>query len=344
MVYLMQTATSVSNGNYGLGCRFTPDLGFGHGGAVAGYLTLMFYNPDTDVSMAGCLPLWDMSDGMHTLVRCNQGLNDAVYRSIESLGYPRTPILAHGVQTNLTLTAGVTNTLYVNAVGGACYAFIFSNAAADVYAGMAPAVNPDAAQRFTNTFTWPCMTLGTYRLSLTTTADTPCSLTLTGLKLPQEADYSDLDWTQAFNAAHETFSRQYAFTDWKSVDWGALYSNTLPRIVAVLCRAQRLRRSDPGQPHILCDYQHSSARSLGAAGRGRRIRPGRGGTARWTRHRGGAADQRAGAACRHTARRRNRAMERTGHHLGHCTDRCGGVSAENTGRANDTFAAGHAGT
>ncbi|NCC50770.1 MAG: hypothetical protein EOM20_06080, partial [Spartobacteria bacterium] len=232
LVRLMQTATSVSNVNYGLGCQFMSDLGFGHGGAIEGYLTFMYYNPDTDISVAGCLPLWDFSGGMDTLVRCNVGLHDAAYRSLEALGYPRTPTLAHGSHTNFNLSAGATNTFYVAGVGGAYYAFIFSNITADVYGHIAPAADPGSAQSFTNTFSWTCAAPGTYRLTLTASADTPCALTLTGLKLPGEADYSELNWTNAFIAAHETFSRQYAFTEWKSIDWGMLYSNTLPRIAA----------------------------------------------------------------------------------------------------------------
>ncbi|NCD33067.1 MAG: alpha/beta fold hydrolase [Spartobacteria bacterium] len=232
MVHLMQTSTSVSNANYGLGCQFKPDLGFGHGGAVAGYLTLMSYNPETDVSVAGCLPLWDLSGGMNTLLQCNQSVYDAAYRALEALGYPRTPTLTNGSHTNFALSAGATNVFYVNAVDKAYYAFIMSNATTDVRISIAPAVDPEAAQGFTNTFTWQCEATGTYRLTLTASADTPCSLTLTGWKIEVEANYSALDWTNAFIAAHETFSRQYAFTDWKSVDWDALYSNTLPRIAA----------------------------------------------------------------------------------------------------------------
>jgi CubicO group peptidase (beta-lactamase class C family)/C-terminal processing protease CtpA/Prc len=232
LVHLMHTTTSAANGNYGLGCSYSPDLGFGHSGAVVGYLTMMAYNPETDISAAAVLPLWDMSGGMSGIWTCYEAMYDAAYRSLEALGYPRTPVLAHGSHTNLLLAAGVTNSFYVTGVGDAMYAFIVSNNVTDVLGRIAPAMNPDAGQSFTNSFSWPCEVPGTYRLKLTAVSNTPCSLTLTGLKFPEEADYSDLDWTNAFIAAHETFSRQYAFTDWKAVDWGALYSNTLPRIVA----------------------------------------------------------------------------------------------------------------
>jgi carboxyl-terminal processing protease len=48
---------------------------------------------------------------------------------------------------------------------------------------------------------------------------------------PDPADYSALDWVEAFKSAHRKFSREYAFTAWKRVDWQALYDRFLPRIV-----------------------------------------------------------------------------------------------------------------
>jgi carboxyl-terminal processing protease len=52
-----------------------------------------------------------------------------------------------------------------------------------------------------------------------------------GFTYPDPADYSTLSWTAAFKAAHDKFSREYAFSDWKGVDWPGLYSRFLPRIV-----------------------------------------------------------------------------------------------------------------
>lgn len=52
-----------------------------------------------------------------------------------------------------------------------------------------------------------------------------------GFQAPAPADYSTLSWTDAFQAAHAKFSREYAFSDWKGVDWAGLYSIFLPRIV-----------------------------------------------------------------------------------------------------------------
>lgn len=51
-----------------------------------------------------------------------------------------------------------------------------------------------------------------------------------GFEYPDPADYSALAWTDAFKAAHDKFSREYAFGDWKSVDWAGLSNRFLPRI------------------------------------------------------------------------------------------------------------------
>ena len=52
-----------------------------------------------------------------------------------------------------------------------------------------------------------------------------------GFTYSDPADYSALAWIDAFKAAHDKFSREYAFGDWKDVDWPGLYSRFLPRIM-----------------------------------------------------------------------------------------------------------------
>lgn len=39
---------------------------------------------------------------------------------------------------------------------------------------------------------------------------------------PDVGDYSSLSWTEAFAKAHAQFSREYAFTQWKGIDWARL--------------------------------------------------------------------------------------------------------------------------
>ncbi|MDT8899992.1 S41 family peptidase [Anaeroselena agilis] len=47
---------------------------------------------------------------------------------------------------------------------------------------------------------------------------------------PMPEDFSKLAWSEAFDKLHGKLSREYAFTDWKGVDWPALYSKFKPRI------------------------------------------------------------------------------------------------------------------
>lgn len=231
-IRLMQTDTSPFNAGYALGCLFVPDIGFGHNGCRVGNLSLMAYNPETDVSVAVYLPLVDYSDYPPSLMACFQGMYNVAYRALEALGYPRTPTLAHGSHTNLHLAAGVTNTFYINTVKGAFYAVFISNATAHVFTELSAAVNPDESLWSTNNFTWQGDAPGTYRLAVTSTSTTDGALSLIALKMSEASDYSAMNWTNAFIAAHETFSRRYAFSEWKSIVWGALYSNALPRVVA----------------------------------------------------------------------------------------------------------------
>jgi carboxyl-terminal processing protease len=51
-----------------------------------------------------------------------------------------------------------------------------------------------------------------------------------GFQYPDPANLSALTWTDAFTAAHAKFSREYAFGDWKGVDWPGLSARFLPRI------------------------------------------------------------------------------------------------------------------
>ncbi len=47
---------------------------------------------------------------------------------------------------------------------------------------------------------------------------------------PVDADFSSDGWAEAFSIAHDRFSREYAFTDWKNIDFDALYEEYYPRI------------------------------------------------------------------------------------------------------------------
>ncbi len=49
---------------------------------------------------------------------------------------------------------------------------------------------------------------------------------------PEPGDFSALSWIGAFEAAHEKFSTEYAFTEWKGLDWNDLRAAYAPRIAA----------------------------------------------------------------------------------------------------------------
>lgn len=72
--------------------------------------------------------------------------------------------------------------------------------------------------------------------------------------LPPTADFSSLSWTDAFTAAHQKFSTEYAFTQWKGIDWNALYNQFLPRVQAAQASA-----NPNAYYQALHDYLHSIA-------------------------------------------------------------------------------------
>ncbi len=175
-VHLMQTATSPANGDYALGCFFKPDIGFGHNGSRVGNLSVMAYNPETDVSVAVALPVVDWSQGLAEFMACFNAMYEAAYRALAALGYNRTPALQAGADTNLNLAAGATNVFYFLAAKDVFYGLVISNAVADIRLACAPAVNPAAATTCTNRLGWICPVPGTYRLSLSATSATPASI------------------------------------------------------------------------------------------------------------------------------------------------------------------------
>lgn len=50
------------------------------------------------------------------------------------------------------------------------------------------------------------------------------------LVLPAPQDLSGLSWTGAFAELHTKMAREYAFTDWKSIDWPGLYDEYAPQV------------------------------------------------------------------------------------------------------------------
>lgn len=56
---------------------------------------------------------------------------------------------------------------------------------------------------------------------------------------PVGVDLSDLGWTEAFEQLHAKISREYAFTEWKGIDWGALHRKYRPMVAAAEAAADQ---------------------------------------------------------------------------------------------------------
>ncbi|RCR66921.1 serine hydrolase domain-containing protein [Larkinella punicea] len=93
-VTLLQTDGSVARPTYALGTSLYANLGYGHNGAIAGYLTLMVYDPTTEVSLVAMLPFWDLTQGPNgdiSFGKCFNAMYDAAYAARTALGYPGKP-------------------------------------------------------------------------------------------------------------------------------------------------------------------------------------------------------------------------------------------------------------
>jgi len=78
--------------SYALGCDHVKNIGYGHNGAILGYLSTMRYNPDTDASIVVLMPMIDGSNGMTTLTTSlTEGIYGAAWATLSTLGYPGHP-------------------------------------------------------------------------------------------------------------------------------------------------------------------------------------------------------------------------------------------------------------
>ena len=89
-VTLMQTDTSAANAGYALGCLHATNLGYGHNGCIRGYLSLMVYDPDYDVSLIALMPMVDQTTDDNFMLSF-RALYTAAWNAREFLGYPGQP-------------------------------------------------------------------------------------------------------------------------------------------------------------------------------------------------------------------------------------------------------------
>ncbi len=87
-VDLMKNSVSTADPNYGLGCFYKDNLGYGHNGARVGNLTLMLYDPVYDVSFISYTNAIDENDFVTSIL----SIYDVAYAAREALGYPGKPV------------------------------------------------------------------------------------------------------------------------------------------------------------------------------------------------------------------------------------------------------------
>jgi D-alanyl-D-alanine carboxypeptidase len=88
-VAMMTSDISPYTTSYALGCDHVKNLGYGHNGAILGYLSTIRYNPDTGVSIVVLMPMIDGSNSMTSLTTSiMEGIYSAAWASLEVLGYP----------------------------------------------------------------------------------------------------------------------------------------------------------------------------------------------------------------------------------------------------------------
>jgi D-alanyl-D-alanine carboxypeptidase len=72
---------------YGLGILYSPSLGYGHNGAHEGYLTLMFYRPETDVCFVLFSNVWDASNDITSIAKQLDFMGSAANKVLAKMGY-----------------------------------------------------------------------------------------------------------------------------------------------------------------------------------------------------------------------------------------------------------------
>jgi D-alanyl-D-alanine carboxypeptidase len=67
MMNYLPTSNS-SAGGYGCGLSYTNNLGYGHNGALEGYLSSMAYDPQTDFTIVAFTNCWNIKSGLSTVI------------------------------------------------------------------------------------------------------------------------------------------------------------------------------------------------------------------------------------------------------------------------------------
>ncbi|MEI6093149.1 MAG: serine hydrolase domain-containing protein [bacterium] len=81
------SATGTGTSTYGLSISHTDLNGYGHSGAHAGYLTIMFYHPETDVAYVMFTNGWDYSNGQTSILAQIDYMTATANKVLAKLGY-----------------------------------------------------------------------------------------------------------------------------------------------------------------------------------------------------------------------------------------------------------------
>ncbi len=86
-VELMEAGLPSGNtSTYGLGIKYTPNLGYGHEGDHRGYTTFMFYKPEQDIAYVALMNIWDESNVPASYAAQKQFLANTVLKVFARMG------------------------------------------------------------------------------------------------------------------------------------------------------------------------------------------------------------------------------------------------------------------
>lgn len=87
-VQIMQTSVNTHYPDYALGTIYITNCGYGHNGAIDGYLSLMLYNPADDVSLVCMMPMWDLRQGVNSFLMCFAAVHTLGKEARKAFSYP----------------------------------------------------------------------------------------------------------------------------------------------------------------------------------------------------------------------------------------------------------------
>lgn len=90
-VEIMKHTTPINIPGYALGTIHVTNLGYGHNGAIFGYLSYMLYDPQHDVSLITMMPFWDLTRSDTSFFVCLNAVQQLGSVGRKALGYPGMP-------------------------------------------------------------------------------------------------------------------------------------------------------------------------------------------------------------------------------------------------------------